>query len=203
MHQSIDWFSWLSKTGLEPSLIYEYGTLFSRNELEEEDITYFNHELLQSMGICIAKHRLEILKIARKPKESNGSNPVSKLLISIKKTKRSLTSYIRTWVHQDDSALVLVHKDYGSRWKGNMLKRDKRYATFKQPIPTLLLTNGNHKSNSFRVNSFSASFVYGRDQEKKGYGYGDDRFDHASFDEDGGSVEEIKWDTMFQDLKPT
>ncbi|GMP34592.1 hypothetical protein CsSME_00007398 [Camellia sinensis var. sinensis] len=47
----MDWFSWLSKTGLEPSLVYEYGLSFSHNELEEDDIAYFNHEFLQSMGI--------------------------------------------------------------------------------------------------------------------------------------------------------
>ncbi|TKY73037.1 hypothetical protein E2542_SST01784 [Spatholobus suberectus] len=62
----MDWFSWLSRTSLEPSLIYEYGLAFARNELQLEDAIYFNHEFLQSMGISIAKHRLEILKLARK-----------------------------------------------------------------------------------------------------------------------------------------
>ncbi|KAL2327411.1 hypothetical protein Fmac_020838 [Flemingia macrophylla] len=62
----MDWFSWLSRTTLEPSLIYEYGLAFARNELQLEDATYFNHEFLQSMGISIAKHRLEILKLAKK-----------------------------------------------------------------------------------------------------------------------------------------
>ncbi|KAF5758127.1 putative sterile alpha motif/pointed domain superfamily [Helianthus annuus] len=198
MHQPIDWFSLLSKTRLESSLIYKYGMAFSRNELEEDDITYFNHELLQSMGISIAKHRLEILKLARKQKRPNGSHPISKLVIAIKKTKRTLASHIRTWVHRDDSALVLVHDTYGSRWKGNMLRRNKTFVTFEQSTPTLLLTNGYHKS-------FSSPLVYRCDQEKKECGYGDH---HASLDEgsgrwfDGG-VEEIKWDTMFQNLKPT
>ncbi|PWA83514.1 Sterile alpha motif/pointed domain-containing protein [Artemisia annua] len=118
MHQTIDWFSWLAKTGLDPSLIYEYGMSFSRNELEEDDIAYFNHEFLQSMGISIAKHRLEILKLARKTKgSSNGSPPMSKLIFAIKKTKRTLLKYIQTLVHRDESALVLVQKSYGSRWK--------------------------------------------------------------------------------------
>ncbi|KAI3785995.1 hypothetical protein L1987_45121 [Smallanthus sonchifolius] len=190
MHQSIDWFSWLSKTRLEPSLIYEYGMAFSRNELEEDDITYFNHEFLQSMGISIAKHRLEILKLARKQKGSHGSHPISKLMIAIKKTKRTLASYIRTWVHQDDSSLVLVSKSYGSGRKGNMLRRNKRFVTFKQATPTLLLTNGYHNSDSVKY-----------DQEKKD---GGDRDDHGRIDkEEGGGVKEIKWDTMFQNLKPT
>lgn len=204
MHQSIDWFSWLSKTSLDPSLIYEYGMSFSRNELEEDDIVYFNHEFLQSMGISIAKHRLEILKLARKQKGSNNSShPISKLIFAIKKTKRTLASYIRTWVHHDDSGLVLVSKTYGSRWKGNMLRRNKRFVTFKQttPTPTLLLTNGYHKSTSVRYNTFSSPLVYDLryDQEKKDSGVGDD---HMSYHEDD-VVQEIKWDTMFQDLKPT
>lgn len=67
------WFSWLSKTSLEPSLVYEYGLAFSRNELQLEDANYFNHEFLQSMGISIAKHRLEILKLAKKEVQPNLS----------------------------------------------------------------------------------------------------------------------------------
>ncbi|KAK9947457.1 hypothetical protein M0R45_003081 [Rubus argutus] len=56
----MDWFAWLSKTGLEPSLVYDYGTIFARNELQMEDVAFFNHEFLLSMGISVAKHRLEI-----------------------------------------------------------------------------------------------------------------------------------------------
>nr|GEW87817.1 sterile alpha motif/pointed domain-containing protein [Tanacetum cinerariifolium] len=212
MHQTIDWFSWLAKTGLDPSLIYEYGMSFSRNELEEDDIAYFNHEFLQSMGISIAKHRLEILKLARKTKgSSNGSHPMSKLIFAIKKTKRTLVKYIQTLVHRDDSALVLVRKSYGSRWKGTMLRRSKRLVTYQQATPTLLLTNGNnHKSSSLRINSFSSPLVYNirYDQEKKDSHDGDD---HASHDEQDGAdgdywssgVQQIKWDAMFQNLKPT
>ncbi|KAG4145893.1 hypothetical protein ERO13_D05G122750v2 [Gossypium hirsutum] len=88
----MDWFSWLSKTGLEPSLVYEYGLSFSHNELEEEDIVYLDHEFLQSMGISIAKHRLEILKLAGKTKgnQTSGWRPVVRRLMSaIKRTKRS------------------------------------------------------------------------------------------------------------------
>ncbi|KAJ0755389.1 putative sterile alpha motif domain-containing protein [Helianthus annuus] len=213
MHQSIDWFSWLSKTGLEPSIIYEYGMAFCRNELEEDDIAYFNHEFLQSMGISIAKHRLEILKLVRKQRGSNGLHPISKLVIAIKRTKRSLGRCIRAWMHPDDSSLVLVSKSYGSGyWKGNMLRRNKRLVTIKQATttPTLLLTNGNyHKSNSFKVNTFSCPLDYDleHDQDKK---EGGDHDGHARFDEEegggywaGGGVKEIKWDTMFQNLKPT
>ncbi|KAK1434037.1 hypothetical protein QVD17_10955 [Tagetes erecta] len=206
MHESIDWFSWLSKTRLEPSLIYEYGMSFSRNELEEDDITYFNHEFLQSMGISIAKHRLEILKLARKQKGSKNSHPISKLIIAIKKTRRTLASYIRTWVHRDDSSLVVVHRSCSSGWKGNMLRRNKRLVSIKHATPTLLLTNGSYlKSDSVKVNSFSNQAVYNLeyDQEKKD---GDDEEKCGGGGDgywSGGVVKEIKWDTMFQNLKPT
>ncbi|KAI4344216.1 hypothetical protein L6164_011467 [Bauhinia variegata] len=69
----MDWFSWLSRTKLDPPLICHYGLIFSRNQLQLEDATYFDHEFLQSMGISIGKHRLEILKLAKK--EINGGHP--------------------------------------------------------------------------------------------------------------------------------
>jgi hypothetical protein len=189
----MDWFSWLSKTGLEPSLVYEYGLAFAHNELEEEDIVYFNHEFLQSMGISIAKHRLEILKLARKEK---GASPrsMSRLLVAIRRTKRCLAKYIRTWTRpKESSALVVVPRPgYGTRWKGAMLKRNKRLmtttATAKQG--RLLLTNG-----SPRVDNYSSPVVYDLRKEEK-----------TESSDDGywlTGVEEIRWDTLFQDLKPT
>ncbi|KAK7388573.1 hypothetical protein VNO78_23394 [Psophocarpus tetragonolobus] len=69
---AMDWFSWLSRTNLEPSLIYDYGLTFGRNELKLEDACHFNHEFLQSMGISIAKHRLEILKLVKKEEGATG-----------------------------------------------------------------------------------------------------------------------------------
>lgn len=191
----MDWFSWLSRTGLEPSLVYEYGLAFAHNELEEEDIIYFNHEFLQSMGISIAKHRLEILKLARKEK---GASPrsISRVLVAIRRTKRCLAKYIRTWIRREESALVVVPgPSYGTRWKGAMLKRKKRVTT-PQP-PRLLLTNGSPvvPRGPPRVDSYSSPMV------------NDPRKDEKTDDTDDGywstGVEEIRWDTMFQDLKPT
>ncbi|OMP01465.1 Sterile alpha motif, type 2 [Corchorus olitorius] len=201
----MDWYSWLSKTGLEPSLVYEYGLAFSHNELEEEDIAYFNHEFLQSMGISIAKHRLEILKLARKEKGAVNPRPVSRLLLAIKRTKKCLAKYIKTLVNrQESSALVVVNprnrSGYAHKWKGAMLKRNKKLmmATHGR----LLLTNGTPLlvSGPARVESFSSPpmvFDYYQKEEKVV-----DDGDH----EDGywsTAVEEIRWDTMFQDLKPT
>ncbi|CAK9146276.1 unnamed protein product [Ilex paraguariensis] len=191
----MDWFSWLSKTGLEPTLVYEYGLAFSHNELEEDDIAYFNHEFLQSMGISIAKHRLEILKLARR--EKGGSpHPMSRLLIAIKRTKRSLSKYIRTWVHRDESALVLVPKlSYSSRWKNAMVRRNKRLMMAKQN--TLMLTNGgSHVAMSAeRMKSFSSPLVLDL--------HDDEKIDRDCDEYWSTGVEEIRWDAMFQNLKPT
>ncbi|KAL8457008.1 hypothetical protein ACS0TY_035010 [Phlomoides rotata] len=83
----MDWLSWLSKTGLEASLVYEYGQTFAENELEQDDLPYFNHEFLQSMGISIAKHRIEILKLARK-------HNVALIWRILKTTKRCFSKYL-------------------------------------------------------------------------------------------------------------
>ncbi|URE39255.1 hypothetical protein MUK42_11279 [Musa troglodytarum] len=69
----MDWYSWLLQTNLDPGLVYQYSLLLSSNELEEDDVTHFDHEFLQSMGISIAKHRLEMLKLA---KSRRGAPPL-------------------------------------------------------------------------------------------------------------------------------
>lgn len=191
----MDWFSWLSKTGLEPSLVYEYGLAFAHNELEEEDIIYLNHEFLQSMGISIAKHRLEILKLARREK-GTGPRPITRLLVALKKTKRSLAKYIQTLIHREESALVLVPRpSYGTRFRGAMLKRKNKLMVAKQGN-RLLLTNGSPVVVSGpRLESFSSPLAYDLTKEKVEEGDGDGYWSTG--------VEEIRWDTMFQDLKPT
>ncbi|KAL9323205.1 hypothetical protein ACSQ67_011258 [Phaseolus vulgaris] len=201
----MDWFSWLSKTGLEPSLVYEYGLTFAHNELEEDDMSYFNHEFLQSMGISIAKHRLEILKVARKEK---GKSPraVAKLVVAIKRTKRNLANYVRMLMHREEepsSALVVVpplrsRSGLGTRWKIATMKRSKKLVVAKQE--PLFLTNGSPTSVPALpvLGGFSSPVVYHFHSDKMdGDGDGDDGDGYWS-----AAVEEIKWDTMFQDLKP-
>ncbi|KAL8117395.1 uncharacterized protein LOC141661931 [Apium graveolens] len=199
-HKEMDWYSWLSKTTLEPTLVYEYGLSFTQNELEEDDTVYFNHEFLQSMGISIAKHRLEILKLVKKERGPSRPRSVLKILSAIKQTKKSLVKYIQTLVHRDDSAIVLVtRRSYssGSRWKSAMLKRhSKPKVAPKQG--RLLLTNG----SPTRANSFSSPMVYDlRSDEKMEDEDDEDEDDDGYYYRTG--VEEIRWDTMFQNLKPT
>ncbi|XP_015933532.1 uncharacterized protein LOC107459782 [Arachis duranensis] len=199
----MDWFSWLSKTSLEPSLVYEYGLAFAQNELEEEDIIYLNHEFLQSMGISIAKHRLEILKIARKDKGKSSPHPVARLMLAIKRTKKCFANSIRTLVRRQESssAIVLVPSPrpssggLGTRWKSALMKR-KMMPPKKQE--RLFLTNGSPTVLP-ALEGYSSPVVYHFQKEEK-MDLGD-----VDNDDDGywsAAVEEIKWDTMFQDLKP-
>lgn len=192
----MDWFSWLSKTGLEPSLVYEYGLTFAHNELEEDDISHFNHEFLQSIGISIAKHRLEILKLARK-ENFLKPQPFSSLVGAINTTKKRLASYVRKWTHREVSALTCVPRPSRSTgWRNAMVKRNTKLMMAKKG--RLLLTNGSPLAASTpRLNGFSGPVVYPLSKEGK---FVDDQYD-GYWSADG--VQEIKWDTMFQNLKPT
>nr|KYP38687.1 hypothetical protein KK1_040045 [Cajanus cajan] len=113
----MDWFSWLSRTSLEPSLIYEYGLAFARNELQLEDATYFNHEFLQSMGISIAKHRLEILKLAKK-EDLAAKTSANKLSGVIKKCLRKCFSkLVSKEDHQEVKEMPPEPNWYQGKWR--------------------------------------------------------------------------------------
>ncbi|KAG9450215.1 hypothetical protein H6P81_010180 [Aristolochia fimbriata] len=191
----MDWFSWLSNTNLEPSLIYEYGLVFAHNELEEEDIGFFNHEFLQSMGISIAKHRLEILKLSKK-EAGRGPPPVKRLLAVIKKTRRCIAHYLHAWVRREDSAIVVVPRKRtgASRWKSALLKRNKTLMGVKQG--RLMITDG-----SARVANGGSPMVYGHHRPDEEH---DDVADlPGEVDPSKAGAEEIRWASLFQDLKPT
>ncbi|XP_074274172.1 uncharacterized protein LOC141598154 [Silene latifolia] len=236
----MNWYTWLSKTRLDPSLVHEYGLSFTNNELEEEDITYFNHEFLQSMGISIAKHRLEILKLANKEHKTHVlKHPMAKLLFVLKKTKKKLVSYITTLVHHrnnNDRGLILVPKktktktktkkinekiiskggviSYSSRWKKAMMMRNNNRK--------MVMVNGNNNNNYYSQERLMLtngdylgddSLIYDvkKTMEEKFPDYDDDHDDNDGNvdnkeDDDpywSPDLEEIKWDAMFHDLKPT
>ncbi|KAF8103387.1 hypothetical protein N665_0188s0324 [Sinapis alba] len=176
---TMDWYSWLSRTNLENSLVYEYSLSLSHNELEYEDIAYFNHEFLQSMGISIAKHRLEILKLARL--HSKPSRSIYRVLIAIRKTGECFSEYVRrAWMRREGSSSQVKGRWSKSNGNGSCggSSREER----------LLLTNGTHPC---RLYSFSSSTG----------------FDHYSLNDCGKNLQEeeviIKWDSLFQNLKPT
>ncbi|XP_060205237.1 uncharacterized protein LOC132633060 [Lycium barbarum] len=209
----MDWFSWLSKTSLDPSLLYDYALIFAHNELDQDDIEYFNHEFLLSMGISIAKHRLEILKLASKEKSRSSRNHIFWFVVAIKQAKQHFVKRLSTWTRRSDSGALVPLRNYSSRWKASMLKRNKKLTAAKQERPVMqstnatpnqgrlmMLTNGSPNlmidSSDAWIRSSSSSPVQGfrDDDDMEGI--------------DGGNwptvaIEEIKWDAMFQDLKPT
>ncbi|WOK91612.1 hypothetical protein Cni_G00303 [Canna indica] len=187
----MDWYSWLSKSGLDPVLVYEYSILFSDNELEEDDTNHFDHEFLQSMGIAIAKHRLEILKLAKKHKSKPPPRPVARLLAVIERTKKSVTSWrARSFINRDNSAVAVVarHGETGVRVASRgaaMLRRNKKLLQIKQG--GLLLTDGRA---GVTVASSPARTSRGGSPVRR-------------YKDGENSAEKIRWDSMFQDLKPT
>ncbi|XP_015932364.1 uncharacterized protein LOC107458652 [Arachis duranensis] len=131
----MDWFSWLSRTTLHPSLIYDYGLTFARNELQLEDATHFNHELLQSMGISIAKHRLEILKLVNKqqqdlPPPPPPLRPNKKLSAVLKRCLRKCMN--KLVIHGQDVNLknmpqpppqIEPNWQHQGKWKGMVMRK--------------------------------------------------------------------------------
>ncbi|XP_057507776.1 uncharacterized protein LOC130790759 [Actinidia eriantha] len=140
---AMDWFSWLSRTGLDRVLIYNYGLIFTRNELEEEDLKSFDHEFLQSMGISVAKHRLEILKLT---KEEIGERPsrVSTLILAINKAKKRFAKSIGKWAFPRESTHTTGHglTPFQAHWSGalrkqyssNEFSRETVMATSRRPM---------------------------------------------------------------------
>ncbi|XP_022751663.1 uncharacterized protein LOC111300292 [Durio zibethinus] len=132
----MDWYSWLSKSALEPSLIYEYGLAFSRNELQKEDLAHFNHEFLQSMGISVAKHRLEILKLARKD-VGEVPNSLSKLILAINKTRKCFNKYVNKLVHHENNAIKPLPESvrFRDHWRGALTRKFKNEKELKMEKP--------------------------------------------------------------------
>ncbi|XP_078157500.1 sterile alpha motif (SAM) domain-containing protein [Carex rostrata] len=172
----MDWYSWLSKSNLDPALVFEYSLIFTHNELETGDIKHFNHEFLKSMGIAIAKHRLEILKLAKRDKIISLL-PIVNLFTSLCKTKKRLTNYVHCMGQKDSAAIVVIPRPcYESkRWRAAaMLKRNKRIGLFE--------TN----RSMIKLGATGGTTPLVEEHNDK-----------------PGVEEEMTWVTMFQGLKPT
>ncbi|XP_030546661.1 uncharacterized protein LOC115752557 [Rhodamnia argentea] len=156
----MDWFSWLSKGSLDPSLVYEYGRAFGLNELQEEDISYFDHEFLQSMGISVAKHRLEILKLAKK--ERGGPRPISGLVMALNRTKTSVGKYISKLVFHDQERDVRASPEpnrYRDQWRGALLS--KKHKSEKEEVKEKTIVHQDRRNMAL-----SGPLVDGRVQDK-------------------------------------
>lgn len=225
----MDWFTWLSKTDLDPSLVYEYALTFTHNELNQDDVSYFSHDFLQSMGISIAKHRLEILKLARKKKKEGGKSihPIVWFMFAFNRTKNYVAKQIRAFKHNESSSLSVVPKrNHSLRWKVAMLQRNKRLRPmlgndgprYVSEPGILMLTNGSpaegsRSSGSTRssvwveseANAESGHFTTMDEAVANPWNSSFSRTTNLSPDREywSSSTEEIKWDSMFKNLKPT
>ncbi|CAA7407531.1 unnamed protein product [Spirodela intermedia] len=179
--KAVQWSAWLSRTGLDPAAAHQYAVLFAENELEEEDIAHFDHEFLLSMGISIAKHRLEILKLAHRElrrRHPPPSRPVARLLAAAGSARRRLVRCLRSLASggggggagPPSSALVAPHRSPfpGGIWASAVVKWGGR-KPLRRGKP--MLTDGSRRRNG----------------GGSGNGGGDER----------------RWDCMFQDLRPT
>ncbi|MED6206113.1 hypothetical protein PIB30_023978 [Stylosanthes scabra] len=133
----MDWFSWLSRTSLDPSLIYDYGLTFARNQLQLEDATHFNHELLQSMGITIAKHRLEILKLVNKQQPLPPPRTNKNLSSVLKRCLRKCINKLNNMHSQNHPPPPQIEPnwEHQGKWKGMVRKQASEEKEEKPALP--------------------------------------------------------------------
>lgn len=234
------WYAWLSRTGLAPSLAHEYGRLFSRNELEPGDAAHFDHDLLKSMGIAVAKHRLEILKLARKETSSHGRAAAITVL------PWRATRLLAAAVHRSASSALGRLRASVSRGRD----RDRAAAVLTTPRLPLLRHRGGRVAHSWSkiaspvairggkpralpmLTRISKPVVLTNSCADKWRGDGAalktlpapagsiaaclkstdvcscDEYEDGEVSDDevvkhSGDGEEMRWESMFQDLKPT
>ncbi|WVZ79209.1 hypothetical protein U9M48_026815 [Paspalum notatum var. saurae] len=220
----MDWYAWLSRTGLAPSLTHEYGRLFSRNELEPGDAPHFDHDLLKSMGIAVAKHRLEILKLAKKQKpegegEGEGSSSAASRLARratrcVARCVRRLAdggggggrrasgasssvSVVPRICSGDDAVRVgAVQRKSAAPAGANATTAKKMVLMITDGGDGLLRAGGARLSASSQKASLMFHGCYPNDDD------GDEEEEMSEVGEEGRDGD-IKWDSMFQDLKPT
>ncbi|KAI3496001.1 hypothetical protein L1887_38351 [Cichorium endivia] len=199
----MDWYSWLSKTNLDPYLVYEYGRTFTHNELQRGDTTYFNHEFLQSMGVSVAKHRLEILNLARNNVGGCPKNGFSKIAAAIVKTRLLLSKKLGRFVSKKRS--VDVHANpFRPQWPSSNLRKNMGFGDNKDEKVKTRMKSGpldgrveeNYMSPK-RVFSVSGPIDVGN-SPRIGIPYS--TVMNTASDDDGMSS---IWSMMFQDMKPT
>ncbi|KAF0902879.1 hypothetical protein E2562_019171 [Oryza meyeriana var. granulata] len=228
MGMGMDWYAWLAKTGLAPALAYEYGRLFNQNELERGDAAHFDHDLLKSMGIAVAKHRLEILKLARKdsaaaPGEDSSSSSSSYARL-VRKAGRCIARCARRLARRGggggggrgSSVTVVPRICSGDDAVRVGAVQTTRRRSVKKMV--LMITDGATAARGGVGGRFSGSQkaslmfhdCYEEDddidaaQQCGDGGEGDDEEGEERCSDGGADAGgEIKWDSMFQDLKPT
>ncbi|XP_051203342.1 uncharacterized protein [Lolium perenne] len=228
----MDWYAWLSKAGLTPAATYEYGLLFSENELEPADAPDFDHDLLKSMGVAVAKHRLEILKLARKDAAAAASaNSLSSSVTArlARKAGKCIARCARRLAGGGGKASTSVVPRICSSGRASttvvpricsgsddVVVRAGALRQRKRGVKKMVLmitdsgvatgAGGRVRFSSGSSQKASLMFhdcAYEEDEEEEDASGGEE--EQSS---DGGAAAatgrgEIKWDCMFQDLKPT
>lgn len=163
------------------------------------------------MGVSVAKHRQEILKLARKKKW----HPIAWLMLAIKQAWQACTL-----IRRESTALTVTPvRNNSLRWKVAMLQRNKRTRAApsecgairhdnNSPVPVakhsmLMLTNGipdtvSHNSDSSWVESESNAVTNQWNSSFSSMAVNLIEGEYWS-----SSTHEIQWDTMFQNLQPT
>nr|GMC71314.1 uncharacterized protein LOC109156502 [Ipomoea batatas] len=149
------------------------------------------------------------------------------LVFAVKQVRKNLAKQVRGWIRREDSpgSLTIVWaRNCSLRWKAAMLKRKKTNNNNQEWAPRMIanvnttprtnkvlggegrlmmLTNGSplvdHRDAwSYSSASSSPNLRYNEDEdeEEKMGGAGDGKYWSPT-------IEDIKWDSMFQNLKPT
>ena len=174
--KALKWEAWLSKSSLGSPIAHQYALLFSENELDEEDAAHFDHDFLLSMGISIAKHRLEILKLARKEWRRRHPPPppaTARLLAAASNARRRLARCLHSFGHSVATAVPRSAFSSGRTWASTVAP---------SPIP---VAGGGIWA--------SVATKWGCRKKEAGQR-------GTKMITDG---REKRWDSMFQDLRPT
>ncbi|XP_062028634.1 uncharacterized protein LOC133744557 [Rosa rugosa] len=106
-----------------------------------EDIAFFNHEFPLSMGVSVAKHRLEILKLAKKENEGGGHRhhprSISRLGWALIKTKKCFSKYFTRLAFQENEMsssprhVADQPEKYQEHWGRSLVRKPKGHEGVK------------------------------------------------------------------------
>jgi hypothetical protein len=224
----MDWYEWLSRAGLGEDLAAEYALLFESNELDAADVRHLDHAFLATMGVAVAKHRLEILKLASK--DSSGITVLPwratrMLAVAAQRSARSVAGCLRSAARRERRAavaprpLVLCQqricgsgaKPVPARWKSAPDSRGTTTTKLAALLthfskPMLMLTKSSSgkgaKSGAVTPATRRAMVIpagcFASTESCSDYDADDD-----DDDEMDGEDPEAPWESMFQDLNPT
>ncbi|CAL5044244.1 unnamed protein product [Urochloa decumbens] len=250
----MDWYAWMCRAGLHPDVALEYALLFARNELGADDLPHLDHDLLATMGVAIAKHRLEILKLARKESSAHSS---ARAAAAITALPWRATRLLAAAVHRSArSALGRLRASVSPAAPSSLRGRDRNAAAHAlaaprlplpvarrrggrvahswgkalaspvaarggKPPPPLMLTRVEHVSDPVVLTSSCAATAKALPAPPVVVAAGclaaateacvvcdeEDASDADMEEEEeevgGGGEDEVRWESMFQNLKPT